>query len=501
MKVILVVLLISLQNANASCLDYMKGIFKKNSIYNQTNEMKLLKEIEQLERQTNFIRKLKDNPEPAIILSMNSRLAKMDAFLLNEQFSIPYREWRPLFRELEFSYVVVSNNEKALKILEKLNPEDGWSEVEKVLKRDGFKDEQISLYKDLFEQRKNLNNFKAALQFESNERQVRIGSLYQEYTMIREHLEDLLSGDRCNQKCKNEITTMLNRLGLGDESDKLRYIRLVGDSKRPSLEDLRKVMQTYPLISVTRLKKERAFEVMAAIRDLLLQPAMLSRISKSIYNLPGINRSRLVRLFKVAYDYQARVLYFPDINQVVRSTKEVAEKYNYLRELNSAVDGDELIVTFARRIDHHAKTTWKQLSKHAESNDPDFFKRMAEAEVKAKARGDISLTVEQSAPAKLAALLFAGGAIGYYYFDKESVTQIFSSTPVEPTESLPPSSHIGEISPNSQPEELIDLKGEEEEIIEDAAKFLIQQEEIDLKGKTGWIRKNKVRERFPAKAK
>jgi len=119
MKIHLILILLFLQmNAQASCLDLIKGLFQKKSIYSDTKEMLLLKEVEKIERQTNFLRKLKDNPEPALLLSIQARLAKMDSFLLNEQFSIPHREWRPLFREMEFSFVIVQNNKKIIKILE-----------------------------------------------------------------------------------------------------------------------------------------------------------------------------------------------------------------------------------------------------------------------------------------------------------------------------------------------------------------------------------------------
>ncbi|PIP94165.1 MAG: hypothetical protein COW00_13130 [Bdellovibrio sp. CG12_big_fil_rev_8_21_14_0_65_39_13] len=501
MKIHLILILLFLQmNAQASCLDLIKGLFQKKSIYSDTKEMLLLKEVEKIERQTNFLRKLKDNPEPALLLSIQARLAKMDSFLLNEQFSIPHREWRPLFREMEFSFVIVQNNKKIIKILEEQSEDLAWSKLSTLLKKSGFTDEQVVLYKEVFESRGNSVAFKAALQVENNQRLVKMGSMYQEYTMVREHLEDLLKGDSCNESCKKEISTMLKRLGLGEESDKVRYQRMIGNSQRPTLNEFWTFMQSNPLVSVSRLKKERAHEVFAAIRDLLLQPQILSKISKMIYNMPGINRSRLVRLFKVVYDYQARILFFPDINQIARSTKKVAEKFNYLRELNSAVDGDELLVTYARRVDHQASSSWKDLKKYAESNEADFFKRMAKAEEKAIARGEISLNVEQSAPARIASLLFAGATISYFYFDKTDVIATATDIINDPTSTVPQV-----FTPSHSPEsiekpktESLDIKSEEEGIINDAAEFLEQNGEILLKERTSWIIGASKKKRIPA---
>lgn len=487
-------------SAVAGCFEVMQSLFQRVGLSKKVDELALMKEIETIERQTNFIRKLKDNPEPAIILNISSKLSKMDSFLLNEQFSIPHREWRPLFREMEFSYVIVKNNEKALKSLGEMPDSASWEDVSRTLKKDGFNTDQLSLFEEIFKSRKNLNGFRSALTIESQQRQVKMGNYYQEYTMIREHLEELLKGDACNEKCKKEITTMLDRLGLGGEGDKIRFSRVVGNSKRPTLEELWTMMQTHPLISVARLKKERSFEVFSAFRDLILQPAILTKLSKMVYNLPGVNRSKLIRLFKVVYDYQARSLYFPDINQIVRSTKPIAEKFNYMRELNSAVDSDELITTFARRIDHQAKTTWKDLRVYSEANDKEFFQRMIDAEAKAKARGEISLTVEQSVPAKIAAIIFAGGAVGYYYFDKDTVLSVFDSSNIptnEDTTVMPPNENSQE---NQAPkdEEKLDVFGEEEELIKDAAEFLMQNGDSLQKEKSSWSLKKANKIRLPA---
>lgn len=484
--------------ASASCIDLIRSVFQKKSIYSEGKEIALLKEVEKIERQTNFIRKLKDNPEPALILSIQARLAKMDSFLLNEQFSIPHREWKPLFRDMEFSYVMVLNNEKIINLLSETSDDISWDNLAKLLRKNKFSDSQVELYKEIFESRGNSKAFKAALEVESQQRLVKMGSQYQEYSMVREHLEDLLKGDSCNETCRKEIGTMLKRLGLGEESDKLKYERLIGNTQRPSITEFWTFMQIHPIASISRLKKERAHEVFAGIRDLLLQPQLLSKITKMIYNMPGINRSRLVRLFKVVYDYQARILFFPDINQIARSTKKIAEKFNYLRELNSAVDGDELLVAYARRVDHQASSSWKELRKFAESNEADFFTRMTKAEEKAKARGEISLNVEQSVPARIASLIFAGATISYFYFDKEDVISLPTDVLNDPTKLPDVFNPIDQDQLEKPKVESLDIKSEEEDIIDDAAKFLEQNGEVILKDRTSWIYGAKQSVRIPA---
>jgi hypothetical protein len=404
-------------DANDSCLGLINSALSKKNPFYSLPEFELMGMVEDLEKQANILRRLKDSPTPAIVLQIDAKLAKQDAYLMSEDYEIGIREWRSLFREVEYGHVIVTKNTEALAVLSKLSEEATKDEIILALRSSNLGEGYRSLIIDLYNKRgTGLKGLRGALEVENKKRLMRFGSLYQEYSQSRWHLENLLKSDSsCDNACKVELRKMLDKLGLGSKTEHSRFSRIAEDATRPSMEEMAEFLNRHPLALVARLTKERNAEAFALARDFVLQPYFLNKIFKGLYSMPGLNKTRLVRLFSFIYDYQARILHFPDINQVVRSTKTAADKLQLLMELNTTAEGDEILITFARRIDKRARDTWREVSTLAQTTESDFHTRMLKAEVVAKARGQISLVHDQSFVAKLSAVIFSGGGLGYYY--------------------------------------------------------------------------------------
>lgn len=422
-SLVLLLLLFSFgpQNVQAeSCGELVNGIFKgRKTPFDNVPEFKLMEKVEKLEDVTNKIRNWKENPEPAINIKYNKVIAELDNYLIQGQYAVNHREWRGLFRKVEFAFSIVEKNKKALSSVKGLTDEATSKQVDEALKKAKLSAGYRELLVELFEGKGSISGLRASLELENNSRLVDLGSNYHYYKMVREHLEDMLDGNACDKNCKESTAKLLDSMGISYDKEMHRYARLFNKEKRPSLDALSKMLNENSVALITRLKKERNEELFALIKSFVLQPYFVNKIFKGIYNTPGINKKRWVRVFKIVYNTQARVLHFPKINKLTRFSGTAKDKFHFLKEINSTVDADEILVTLGRRVDQSTVDIRNDIFKYAKANDTDFYERLVKAKEKAKARGDISLTYEKSFVAKLASIIALGGGATYFYMFKE----------------------------------------------------------------------------------
>ncbi len=387
-----------------------------------TFEIKYLAEINALEETISRLRRWKESPEPAITLKLRRKLATIESYLMNNHPEVAQREWRTIFRQVEMSTIIIEKYEKALIILSK--PITSGAEMEKEEIIAAFRAAKLSdgmiesFAKDLdtFQDRFNLI---ARLKKEIQAQCEILGNHYEEYTMVRELLDKLADETFSTGEHVEKIRVLLQKIGVDENIEKIRFPTLLGNEKRPSLENIQHVLHEHPLALIIRLKHERDAEMKMLLTQLVLQPALWEALWSKAIKLPWIYKTPIVKLLSPFYNTQARALHFPLIHQVILSPLAMEKKIYLLRELNSSIDNDELLVTFSRRIDEQAEKCWEELknflSKQTDQQWLDFHKRLLAAEEKGTKLGEISLVYGKSNVRITALTLVAGGYLGYEY--------------------------------------------------------------------------------------
>ena len=411
----------------SKCFDLVGSIINHRAkSYLKIPELELMKKVEVIEKSSNFLRKLKDNADPAINIKIGKQISRLDSNLMINQWSVAHRSTKHLFREVEMAYVLIKRNGPLVKELKNVDLSLGRPELIKAMKKSKVSPSYQTVLLESFDKHNSLKKFATALEIDTHSQLIRFGNKYHEYSLIRHHLDEILEDANCsNDICQRNVKTLLDRIGISSEKERTMFARIIGNYKRPSMKEVSQLLNENPIALLARIKKERNYELFSVVRDFILQPEIIERLFRGIYNLPGINQAKAIRVLRLVYDAQARNLHFPKINRIVRSTLPISDKLPLFKEINSTVDYDEIMVTFARRVDDATADTWKAL-KEAASGDEAFLARMAKAEKKALARGEISLTYEKSVVSKLATIIASGGSIGYFYFlgDEAEVIEV-----------------------------------------------------------------------------
>lgn len=404
-------------------------------------QFKLIKQIQKLEKKTNKLRLKKSNSEPAINLMIWKKIAKYDALLANNSFSQITRELRPLFREVETAVIIIKKYESILEVVNRVGTED-ISLLKQELGHHSISNELIDAVIDRVSLAgMDLKKLNAYYESVIDENSIHLGHFYHEYKLVRLHFENMMEQSSCSESCKLNINKLLDSIGVASNTDQQRYSIFLKDAARPSWLELSESLNSHPLAYTTRLKRERDEEFKLFLKGLVAEVLPIDELAQVILNAPGISKSKAIRVIKIFYDRIARLVHFPKVNQIMRSPQEVADKFDLFIQLNTTVvPQDELMVTFARRIDSQTKKAWSEMIKFAKENQesyPDILKRMEQAKEKAMARGEISLVHEKSFTTRLAIILSAGGSFAYYYFNKKEVEELIddvghSSTEVDP---------------------------------------------------------------------
>jgi len=379
--------------------------------------MDFTERITRIENFTNFLRKGKENPDPALNIKIGKKIAKMHEYIFADNYSANEREWRTFFRSMEGKLIGIKRYKEISNLLEK-NPRLSKKQLLIKLYDMGYSEEFRDYIAHQLKELKSLSTFKLKLEEEINTLLVDVGNNYQEYRMVRGSLEDLLKTKECNDVCKKQVNMLLAGLGANSDKESLAHPMFFKNQTRPSIDELRQLLYSEPLFVLTKAKRERNAELKSFILSYLNQPQFVDIILGKIYKSNTLGKQKAVRFFKLIYDAQAKTVYFPKINKILFSLADAKTNTEILKGVNATVDGDELLITFARRVDALAKEKWKAIRAYAEKFEKDFFAQMKEAEVKAAARGEISPTRDNSLITKVAIFTVAGaGAYSYFYFD------------------------------------------------------------------------------------
>jgi len=485
---VLLVSFLVVNTTHASCYSVFKSLFQKESGFTNNEAVEFTERITRIERFTNFLRKGKEDPTPAINLKIAKKLNKLHENIFADNFSANEREWRTFFRTIEAQLIGFKRYKKISMYLE-AHPDANESQFVNELVNMGFSDEFNNFIIKQLKDSGTLEKLRPKLNEEINSTLVNLGNNYQEYRMVRGNLEDLLISKECNEICKKQVNLLLKELGVNSEKESLTHPTFFKDQTRPSIEELRKLLYQEPLFVLTKVKRERNAELKSFFLSYLNQPMFVDSILGLIYKSDTLGRQKAVQLFKLIYDSHAQNVYFPKLNKIIFSTADAKANAQTLKGLNSTADQDELLITFARRADALAQEKWKAIKEYAEKFEKDFFEKLSAAEKKALARGEISPTRDKTILTKVALLTAAGaGTYAYFYFDGEpsSIEVEIESNEIEiPSLGGNSSTDLGEVEPSDRgvtPYERIDsnekilLDGEIDQMIDEASVVIMDSD-------------------------
>ena len=468
---LITILLCSLSlQTQAACIPLMNRLLKKPGPFAYTDEYKYRQKIGSLEGVTNFLRRRKENPEPALNIKIFKKIALMNEHIMNGTHAPNERRWRTFFREFEANFISFKRSNALVDIIRK-NPDDTPSQFFYRLSELNYPNAYIEFIQRRLSEVETLENLRIALDLEKKNTLVQIGNNYQEYRMVRGNLEELSGKPECNERCKEMITRLQEGIGASSQKEKLRHALVVQDAEPIDIAIMRELLYQEPLFVLTKLKRERNAEFFRFLFSFISQTEILDRLFGYIYKSKLLGKTKATQLFQMIFNAQARKHHFPKIQRVLFGPQEPEKALDQLRNLNTSVADDELLVTFSRRVDTLAKNKWDEIKKVAQEEDPEFLKRMENAQEQGTARGDLSPTQEPSFVKRLAILLAAGvPTVGYFYFDAQP-TAVDDADPgddgieVDPTLPLP------------EKGEVIAFDGEEDRMIEEATEVIRELEE------------------------
>lgn len=452
------------------CTSSLASLFKRSKGFEKDTTLTELDRITRIENFTNSLRTQRDAIDTALNIKIYKKIDKIYENIFNDAFTPNERTWRVFFREMETN-LAAFRRYKTLKDFMERRPELSIEDFKaKVFQLNFSEDFQNYLFSQVAKAN-DIMSFKSLFDEEYKKILVSIGNDYQEYRMVLGSLEKLQGTKECSEICKSQIQRLLSSLGVASEKERLMNPIFLGGESRIPLEELRDSLYSEPLFVLTKAKKERNAELLNFIISFFPNLNFADNIFGLIYKSKIIGNTRAVKFFSLIYDAQARAFHFPKINKIIHSTLDTNKNLELLIILNDTIDADELLVTFARRIDALAQKKWKSLLEFAKANDKAFFEKMTTASKKASARGAISPTAQKSTTSRIATYLALGTvpALGYFYFDAPSASTLIPFSD-EDSQSGLGGQTVTEVE--IPPEELLELQGDTDSTLDEVSEVI-----------------------------
>ncbi|NDD93423.1 hypothetical protein EBZ37_15250, partial [bacterium] len=254
-----------------------------------------------------------------------------------------------------------------------------------------------------------------------------LGSGFEEYRALRQHLADLMRAKAgfCDSSCSRFAAEIEASTGLTDMNLKSFVVSFEGMS-RPSLQE---VSDTYYASMVAQQRAlQRVFftEIRSTLLTMASSLVMIQEFQRLAARIPELGpKMRWTRgVLFFLYDTRARQIHFPQLSRIFRAQGGVSEQIQMLEQM-ALPPNDDLLVTFARRMDQDYRDLWRSLKNQAQARfdsgaegaerSASLIARMEEAENSASALGGLSAHFEHSPAVKLGALIVAGYG-GYAWF-------------------------------------------------------------------------------------
>jgi hypothetical protein len=399
-------------------------------LYSQVDQLAQAKRYAAIEATANFIRRsLKTNPG---IVENNRRylevLSRMNHKLYDGNISIAKEEWKALFRRVEESHISFYKQSEILQTI-KLQRNSDYPDVMNNLFKTFEKDEFIM---QLLNQLSKKNDRNTAALIKRIEKQMDkkasyVGRNWVKYKLHRQHLDHILKDPLCDKECKAGIRKLKSLLGVSSVDEHLLNPYFAG-LYSPSLAQVRTLVYSVPAAYESKIIVKGIHDLIAAVRDIITMPTARRIIGSSIVGIFRKNNSIIKLTDKVFNEIESVTNHFPEINTLFTISDPV-KKLDRLRNVNVMFSNDELLVTFARRVDTKAETEWDILLKAAkdDENAARFYARMVEAEKLAIIKGPLSPYHSRNPRASFVLIIFGGTTFGGYSAFTSTTEQISSS--------------------------------------------------------------------------
>lgn len=412
--------------SNSCSMDFM-GM---GHLFDRVDQIARAKRYAFIEGTANLIRsKIKTNPG----IVENNRiyiesLSRMNHKLYDGNISIAKEEWKALFRNVETSHISFYKQSEVLKKV-KLNRTSDYADVMDSLYSE-FKNDDFIIQILLRLSKKNDKN--TAKLIKRLEKQIRgeasyVGRNWIKYKLHRQHLDNILKDSLCDKECKAGIRKLKSLLGVSSKDEQLLNPYLTG-LYSPSLNQIRSLVYSVPDAYEAKVIIKGLFDLKAAIRDIITMPKARQILSKGIVGMFFKNKSVIKITDKVFTEIESITNHFPEINTLFAIDNPV-KKLERLRNANVMFPDDELLVTFARRIDTKAEMEWDILLKAAADNEnaKRFLVRMKAAEELAIIKGPLSPDHSRNPFASFVLIIFGGSTFGGYSAFTSTTSEISSS--------------------------------------------------------------------------
>ncbi|MBT3583414.1 MAG: hypothetical protein HN509_00795 [Halobacteriovoraceae bacterium] len=391
----------------SSCFELIEQIFKKKSHPRQFDH-DAIDLLNKIEGQSNWFRGNKLNPKVELNLRIEEEIVGMDSFILNNEFAVVVREWRPLIRKVEFASGFMKRYQFLVEVLEKSADNFDRIAVTKLLREKEFGDEFIEIFLNRIDQKGRLA---VILEYKKLHKKyaIQLGQNYHHYRLVIDHLEELLAKDSCDAYCRKNIKFLISKMGVDSSIDEKRFPILLKGMHKMQKSEIYDILYRSQVADLTRAKLERNWNVFAFFRDIATEILLYNKIRSLLIN------NKYVGEFFEAFlnSREIRRLYFPHINKIMRSTKTTENKLKMLISANALPDltRDKLLKIYSQRVDDGTRKSWLAMKELAEKNDHEFFQRMLAQEELGKGR-ELTLLHKKTLAARIG---YAIGALGSGY--------------------------------------------------------------------------------------
>lgn len=188
----------------------------------------------------------------------------------------------------------------------------------------------------------------------------KLADRYDEYAVVRKYIEKQLAGG--NPKAI-EVQEKLSPKKL------LSGCHLCGETEnllRPTMESMDALANKLNIVRVMHLKKRLMLEKWLTISSRLPTQYVYQIIDKVLQKFPFLNDSKFRKWLRTGFiDFKDKHRYFPNIDRFIFSESSEEELVLLMRDI-VGTEGDNFLVTFARRVD--AQNEWKKIYSYLKNN-------------------------------------------------------------------------------------------------------------------------------------
>jgi hypothetical protein len=174
--------------------------------------------------------------------------------------------------------------------------------------------------------------------------------------------------------------------------------------KKPGIQELSALIDSYPHLILRKLRRSRNLEIYTFLSRIYPSQSTANLLDQVATRI-GVNSTYLKAFLGSFKTEMAIFMYYPEIQRLVVSASESAQKLLMLMAMNAGTE-DDLLITFARRSD--LRNLWNELKVAARnieiaeetagtrSSADSWLQEMNRAETIAQRMGSLSLESERS---------------------------------------------------------------------------------------------------------